>query len=106
MNSSRWYCRRCGIVRDTDGAVAPWCRHHALDLPASRMVPIKASHPLTSGSLLWGASDPTLSNERTAAVLRTRSNRDVPTPNLRLPLRVRPQVLPARRHLDWSVRGL
>lgn len=42
----RYYCRTCGIVRDSD--VAPWCRHNDPDrrMPATRMVPIPAFHPL------------------------------------------------------------
>lgn len=62
----RWYCPRCGIVRDedvekhrsVDGVPPPFCRHNTLDLPAESMVPIKAGHPYATGRLPWGDSDP------------------------------------------------
>lgn len=41
---ARFYCPKCGIVRDSDGA--PWCRHNDIALPAARMVPIFKGHPL------------------------------------------------------------
>lgn len=62
---TRYYCEHCGIVRDrlsvvTDRA-APLCRHNALDVAATRMIPIPSYHPLAEGVLPWGTGDPTRS---------------------------------------------
>lgn len=67
----RWYCPRCGIVRDLPAdtaSLAPYCRHNALDLPAARMNLISASHPYAAGEssatgpLPWGTDDPSRSD--------------------------------------------
>jgi hypothetical protein len=43
---SMFWCRSCGMVRESD--VAPWCRHNdpALVIAARRMVPLPVYHPL------------------------------------------------------------
>lgn len=59
---ARWYCSRCGIVRDTCEKdcepVPPWCRHNAPETEAARMVTIPDWHPLATGMLPWGYEDP------------------------------------------------
>jgi hypothetical protein len=47
---AQFWCRSCGMVRDSD--VAPWCRHNDGDrsLQAQRMEPLPSWHPLWSAS--------------------------------------------------------
>ncbi len=54
----RWYCRYCGVVRDVPGDSPPTCHHNAAELPSRRMVPIGTAHPLATGPLPWGRTDP------------------------------------------------
>ena len=46
----RWYCRRCGMVRDYPEP-APWCRHGDPSTVAQRMEPIPSAHPLATDRL-------------------------------------------------------
>lgn len=49
----RYWCRRCGIVRDLDEGSAPFCRHGDAGLPAARMVPIPRYHPCADDGQLY-----------------------------------------------------
>jgi hypothetical protein len=47
----RYWCRRCGIVRDLPDGPRPFCRHgYPLRLAAARMEPIPGWHPCASES--------------------------------------------------------
>lgn len=51
LDGVRWWCGRCGTVRETPAPIAPWCRHGDITLAASRMEPIPAGHPFARGPL-------------------------------------------------------
>jgi hypothetical protein len=44
MTDEPWFCRYCGLVRWADRQ--PWCRHNDIALPARRMAPLPAWHPI------------------------------------------------------------
>jgi hypothetical protein len=46
---STYYCKTCGIVRESDAV--PWCRHNdpEFKMPATRMVTMPLWHPLAAG---------------------------------------------------------
>lgn len=53
METTRWYCRQCGIVRGLHaGTDIAWCHHGVTDVPATRMVVIPSSHPYAEGEAL------------------------------------------------------
>lgn len=51
MSDAYWYCRTCGMVRESE--TAPWCRHNDPEraIAAARMVPLPAWSPLTPAEL-------------------------------------------------------